>query len=208
MIDYYSNVRKDILPLIEQRPNQRVLDVGCGVGNTSGYLKEIGLASYVVGIEKELKCSDSVNSLIDEYLWLDVEKDELKLSLPHFDVILLLDVLEHLYDPYKLINRLSSCLDRGGYMIISIPNIRNLSVLKKLIVNGEWEYQDSGILDRTHIRFFTKLSFEERMTCFKLILADYRANYDNSYIAKILSTISAINEFVVCQHIFKFKKKQ
>jgi len=75
-----------------------------------------------------------------------------------FDCILCLDVLEHLADPWRVLQQLSQKLKPQGVIITSIPNIRHVSILVKLFLLGRWTYTDSGILDRTHLRFFTKQS--------------------------------------------------
>jgi 2-polyprenyl-3-methyl-5-hydroxy-6-metoxy-1,4-benzoquinol methylase len=72
------------------------------------------------------------------------------------DVLLLLDVLEHLRDPWTRLTELRTLLTPTGVVIASIPNVRNIKVLRPLLVSGEWQYQSSGILDRTHLRFFTR----------------------------------------------------
>jgi SAM-dependent methyltransferase len=74
------------------------------------------------------------------------------------DLILCLDVLEHLLNPWRVAQYLNSLLRPGGSLIVSIPNIRNRRVLLQLAIRGKWEYTESGILDRTHLRFFTRTS--------------------------------------------------
>jgi hypothetical protein len=73
-------------------------------------------------------------------------------------MILAADVIEHLVDPWRTLERMLPSLRPGGYVVTSTPNVRYWRVLYDLGVRGRWEYQDSGILDRTHLRFFTRRS--------------------------------------------------
>lgn len=75
-----------------------------------------------------------------------------------FDVILCLDVIEHMVDPWRFVSTLPRLLAPAGMVILSIPNVRNLAVTLPLIVRGQWQYQDEGLLDRTHLRYFTRES--------------------------------------------------
>jgi 2-polyprenyl-3-methyl-5-hydroxy-6-metoxy-1,4-benzoquinol methylase len=75
-----------------------------------------------------------------------------------FDLVLCLDVLEHLVDPWQFMGRVQAVLKPGGLLIASLPNVRHLRVVLPLLLAGRWEYEDAGILDRTHLRFFTRRS--------------------------------------------------
>ncbi len=79
-----------------------------------------------------------------------------------FDLVVANDVLEHLLDPWTLVARLKNTLNSGGYMVASIPNVR--FVAKHLVLRGNWNYVDAGVLDRTHLRFFTRKSMIEMFT--------------------------------------------
>ncbi len=136
----------------------RVLEVGCGTGNTGEALKRLGKAAEVVGIEREPEAAQLAAGKLDRVLRMSVEENALPLPLQYFDCILAGDVLEHLQDPWAVVNRLHACLKPGGRFIASVPNIRNWRILRNLVLAGRWEYMPSGILDRTHLRFFTKRS--------------------------------------------------
>ncbi len=81
-------------------------------------------------------------------------------SLPdkYFDCIVFNDVLEHMADPYIILEKIKNKLSNNGVIVCSIPNVRHVRVLRDLLFKKQWEYQDAGILDRTHLRFFTKKS--------------------------------------------------
>lgn len=153
--DYHSNIRRDIVPLVPDCG--RLLDVGGGVGATARHLKQIGRAKSVgvmdAVIEEHREGLDFASCANLD----DAEEVEAFLSQSGpFDAILALDVLEHLVDPWRLVRQLAGHLAPGGAIIASVPNVRHISVVKPLLLRNEWTYTDSGMLDRTHLRFFVK----------------------------------------------------
>lgn len=154
---YFANARQDILPLLPARC-ERVLELGCGSGATLKWLKAQGLCQYAMGVELFEQAASIAANGLDKVQQGDVERMELDCPPAHFDLILCLDVLEHLHDPWQIMNRLVTYLKPGGRLIASIPNVRNVHALGPLLFKGQWRYADSGILDRTHLRFFTRES--------------------------------------------------
>ncbi len=162
--EYYENVRTDIMSVMPaQAP--RILEVGCGAGNTLRYLKDRGTAAWVGGIELNDEAALTARERVDR-LW---HGDAAKLldtpdgpaSEGPYDAILCLDVLEHLVDPWALTKRLANMLAPGGAIIAVLPNIRFYKVALALLLRGEWTYEESGVLDSTHLRFFTKSTMIE-----------------------------------------------
>jgi SAM-dependent methyltransferase len=80
----------------------------------------------------------------------------------HFDYIIMGDILEHLRDPWQVIVNLKQMLKAGGEILASIPNVGHISTIYALL-HGKWQYEEAGILDRTHLRFFTKQSVRDIM---------------------------------------------
>lgn len=155
--DYFVSIRRDILPLLPDTADI-VLEIGCAQGATLQWLKKIRNSRLVVGIELTLPAATIARSRADLVIHGNIETIELPFKKNSFDVILCLDILEHLVDPWTLIKRLTSLLNIGGSLIASIPNVKHHRVLLPLLFRGEWNYLSSGILDKTHLRFFTRKS--------------------------------------------------
>jgi 2-polyprenyl-3-methyl-5-hydroxy-6-metoxy-1,4-benzoquinol methylase len=151
---YYSIQRSDILPLVSHLKGVTTLDVGCGEGATSFMLKQNAIAKRTLGIEYSPGALKKASHVIDDLKSGDVETMDLSGWEQAVDLLLCLDVLEHLYDPWKALKKLSSCIKPGGMIVASIPNVQNKYVVLPLL-RGKWQYEEQGFLDRTHIRFFT-----------------------------------------------------
>lgn len=157
---YYGFARPEVVEAIikNQIPTGNVLEVGCAGGATGKHLKDkLPVQSYV-GIDISPEAADIAKRHLDRVIVADIEKTDLAIEYGlkpgEFDLLLVLDVLEHLYDPWDSLAELSYYVKPGGYVIASLPNIQNITVLQGLI-KGNWDYQNAGILDATHLRFFT-----------------------------------------------------
>lgn len=155
--DYYRNCRREILPML-QHGIESVLDLGCGEGATSAYLREHGYCRWAAGIELSPQAAAQARKRLDLVIAGNIENLELPFDDGSLDLILCLDVLEHLVDPWTVVDRMATLLRPGGMILASIPNVRHWSVLVPLTLRGSWEYRREGILDSTHLRFFTRES--------------------------------------------------
>jgi len=153
--DYYYYVRKEILPLLPLESNV-VMEVGCGAGETLNWLKKTGTCLKTIGIEFNPEIAATAKENVDLIISGDIEQIDPDVVEGSVDLLLCLDVLEHLRDPWKTLNKLSKYLKNGGTIIVSIPNVRYKSVLLPLVFNSKWEYSTSGHLDITHLRFFVR----------------------------------------------------
>jgi O-antigen biosynthesis protein len=157
---YYGFVREDILDTIAKSGIQtkRILEIGCAGGAMGKRMKEIFPVEYYVGLELSEDVAEMARQHLDRVITADIEKvdlaDDFGLDLEDFDLVLALDVLEHLYNPWDVLADLKQYLKTGGHVVASIPNVQNLAVIGDLI-KGRWRYTDAGILDAAHIRFFT-----------------------------------------------------
>ena len=154
--NYHDNPRIDVVDRLGVVP-KCVLEIGCGGGSTGKLIKERFPGATVIGIESNLQAADLARTRMDRVYGTTFE--ELNADAPDFpkgriDVALLLDVLEHMYDPWRALVKLRTLLATGARVLASIPNVRNLILMDQL-AQGRWRYEASGLLDITHIRFFT-----------------------------------------------------
>ncbi len=156
---YFNVVRKEMLPFVPKEAKV-ILEIGCGDGNFGNLLLENG-AKEVWGIEYEKEQGQIAEKVLTKVFVGDVAEQLLNLPNQYFDAIVCNDVLEHLIDPYTVINNLRPKLKKEGVMISSIPNIRYFRNLFDYFFNKNWDYTDSGIMDKTHFRFFTYKSIRK-----------------------------------------------
>lgn len=134
--------------------NKHVLELGCAAGAMSKVLHH-HYHCTVTGVEFDGSAAALAREFCDEVLVGDLDQPELLGSLSKsFDVVLMADVLEHLRQPEQCIRQVLELLNEDGYLVISIPNIANGGVIAALWCDA-FNYADKGLLDRTHIHFFT-----------------------------------------------------
>ncbi len=154
--NYYQQNRLEMLDFIPLN-SKKILDIGCGEGNFSYILKE-KLKAEVWGIEKNETAFNLARKKLDKVLLGDATLLLDLLDDNYFDCLVLNDILEHLVDPYNFLEKLKSKLSQNGVIVFSVPNVRYLLNLKNLLINKDWRYENEGVLDKTHLRFFTKKS--------------------------------------------------
>jgi 2-polyprenyl-3-methyl-5-hydroxy-6-metoxy-1,4-benzoquinol methylase len=183
---YYEDPRPDIQGLINAR-GKRILDVGCGAGALSSALKRSG-ATSVAGIELDPAAAGVAREVVDVLVEGSVLEAPLPFKEGEFDYLVFADVLEHLPDPDRALERLLPFLASEGHVVISVPNMRFYTVLIRLM-SGRWEYTDSGVRDRTHLRVFTRYSLERMLARHGLELETLRRNFrlfeDQSQISRV-----------------------
>lgn len=150
--NYYMFPRPEVLNLVPTH-TKRLLELGCGMGAMAINLKE-KYNCEVIGIEIDSTVAEFAKHNLDTVYSADVEQFDLS-KLGKFDCIVCADVLEHLRDPWKIVKELSNLLNVGGQLVISLPNIANIEIIKELL-QADFSYRDAGLLDRTHLRFFTR----------------------------------------------------
>ncbi|OGG41022.1 hypothetical protein A2118_02135 [Candidatus Kaiserbacteria bacterium GWA2_50_9] len=153
---YYAKARTEMLAFIPADA-KKVLDVGCAEGVFSSLVKET-FGAEVWGIELDTAAAACAQKHLDTVLVGDITALMEKLPDAYFDCIVCNDVLEHLVDPYTAVSALKGKLSAMGVLVFSLPNVRHLGNLKNLLIHRDWRYEDEGILDKTHLRFFTEKS--------------------------------------------------
>jgi 2-polyprenyl-3-methyl-5-hydroxy-6-metoxy-1,4-benzoquinol methylase len=164
---YYEHAREDICDLVGRyspKPLPKVLDLGCARGRLGEALKARGTASLVHGIEFSESAALEAKSRLDQVWVADLSVFDWTQADTDYDVIIAADVLEHLADPWETLRQLRHVLSVGGRIIASVPNVRYWKVIADLLFRGEFRYADAGVLDRTHLRFFTRSSLRRLFT--------------------------------------------
>jgi 2-polyprenyl-3-methyl-5-hydroxy-6-metoxy-1,4-benzoquinol methylase len=153
---YFSEEREEMGSFIPAGVGT-LLDVGCGEGGFSGGLiKERGITAW--GIEPDKNSAKKAGKKLRRVINSDFFGALNRLPDKHFDCAVFNDVLEHMYDPVSALTLIKKKLKENGVVVCSIPNVLHFSVLKRLLFKKDWKYEPFGVLDETHIRFFTKKS--------------------------------------------------
>lgn len=211
MKDYYLDPRNDVLEIMP-KDAKRILDVGCGAGMLGKAIKnERGGTKEVIGIEINKEAAKEAQKNLDKVFVGDIETACFPLKKDYFDCIICADVIEHLEDPEGFLRRYRPYLKKDGFIVLSIPNVQFYHIILSLIF-GRWEYQERGIMDKTHLRFFTLGSINQLMakTGFKVekVIRRYRLfePYDkHKNLAKILS-LYIFRDFFTFQYILICRK--
>ncbi|HMH24185.1 MAG TPA: methyltransferase domain-containing protein [Puia sp.] len=214
--DYFSNVRRDIISLIPNNPGQKILEIGAGAANTLLYIKETGMAAEVMGVElMKIAGSHQQHPSIDKFQIANIELEEIQAEKEYFDVILCADVLEHLVDPWIIVDKLAGYLKKEGLLIVSIPNIREWKTLARIVFMGEFNYRpEGGIMDKTHLRFFCKKNIYQLLTTSALSPFYCKPNFmlkevPQGKFRRVLNLLSfrLFEDFLTVQYLFIAKKK-
>lgn len=185
---YFSHPRPEILQLIPLE-SRRILDVGCGTG-ALGKTVKARQDCYYAGIEPHLPSYTEANRILDYVYHSTSEEACFRGFEKTFDCIILADVLEHLENPLSILRSLFSYLKQDGTLIVSIPNISHPHIVHEL-ASGLFRYLNAGILDRTHLRFFTYISAQQLLASAQL---------------RVTSVISHPSIYDPQQYIFTCKK--
>jgi len=159
-ISYYGQSREEIMSLIP--PNRRrILEIGCGEGLFS---EKITGAEERWGVEPNEAAASAAKGRLTRVI--NKLFDEAKPDLPeqYFDLVICNDVIEHMTNHDKFLNEIKNYIAPGGVIVGSIPNVRYHKNLFNVLFAKDWEYTDSGILDRTHFRFFTEKSLRRSLS--------------------------------------------
>ena len=154
---YNDWVLEPLFQLIEGEP-KRVLELGCASGAFGAALMQRFPGATVVGIEAGRAAAEKARTRLDRVIHARLEDVAFAgegLRPGEFDTVIAADILEHLANPWDLLVRLRPFLAPNGQIVASIPNIRNLTVVSSLLLGGRFDYDERGLLDITHLRFFT-----------------------------------------------------
>lgn len=155
---YFSGARTDFVARLPISHDAAILEVGCGTGATGALAKARGRAGRYVGIELHEPSAIKARDCLDDVLIGDVEHMALPFKPATFDALILSEVLEHLIDPWAVLENLSPLVRPGGIVLASSPNVSHWRVIAQLL-RGRFDLTDRGVFDRTHMRWFTPATF-------------------------------------------------
>lgn len=213
-IAYYSGVDPDVLEMVPAGSDW-VLDVGCGTGALGKKLKEEKRVKQVIGIELMPEIAREASNSLDRIFRIDAELARLDAMHKHFDCIIMSGILHHLKDPWTVVKRFRNYLKDDGCIVAAIPNVGHISVLKNLL-QGKWQYSESGVLDVCHMKFFTLESiismFAEadfKIDAIKEQISDYTPQ-NQDFIKRMASSVEVGPNFLrdsfVLQFVTRWKK--
>jgi SAM-dependent methyltransferase len=183
---YYQGCNEALLAAVPAEA-ATILEVGCGEGILGGRLKATNSKVTVFGIEREPGIAIRARQRLDQVFTLDVQEEEPRLEPASLDCILFGDVLEHLVDPGDVLLRYRKFLKPHGIVLCSIPNVQHYSMVQAL-VKGDFQYMPDGLLDATHLRFFTYSTIIKLLLDAGLapsIVSTIRAEYPQAFLAAI-----------------------
>jgi 2-polyprenyl-3-methyl-5-hydroxy-6-metoxy-1,4-benzoquinol methylase len=201
--EYFASRREDLLSMIPSAC-KTILDVGCGSGECWK-----GFKAEVSGVELNEDAARIASGHMKQVVSGDIEKTALPFKPNYFDCIVFADVLEHLYDPWGILNRFMPHLASDGHILISIPNIRHYRVLRSLVFKGKFTYEESGILDVDHVRFFTRKEILEMVEEAGLEVVEVRRKISASGKYRVLNSLlfGAMSDFLAEQFYILAKAK-
>lgn len=154
---YEEHCSPQLLDMVTHPPRV-LLDVGCSTGNFGKYAKTLHPACRTIGVEPNRATAAIAALHLDQVLCGNFEDFVLEsegIAPGSIDTVVMADVLEHMYDPWRVMVKLKPYLSTDAQILLSIPNTRHLGLLRALLDGGMWSYTEKGLLDITHIRFFT-----------------------------------------------------
>lgn len=195
--------------------DKRILDIGCGSGLLGEVLKNKG--NYVIGVNISKSELEVAKHRLNEVIEHDVTSKEEFNLVQKVDLLLFSDILEHTPDPEAVLKKFLNYLKPDGQVIISIPNIACYNMRIRLLF-GFFEYEDYGILDKTHLRFFTKKSLLKFVEKCGLDVIDFKVSpYFARPVFKMLrslklkfsksDSVSEFNQGIFNSAVFKFYSK-
>lgn len=164
-MEYEESYSNDLLFLIPKEA-KTVVEIGCNTGRLAEEYRKINPNVHYLAVELSEKAAKKAATRIDFVVTGNIEDFEVFTQLEKhlgehkIDALVFSDVLEHLIDPWMTLSKFRQMMMTNGYCIVCIPNVSHWTILAGLI-HGEWNYADFGLLDKSHLRFFTKKTMIE-----------------------------------------------
>ena len=160
--EYYAADRPELVAFLRpQGAFGTALDIGCAAGVLGKSLQDRGIVATCDGIEVNAEAARLAGTRLRRVWTGPLESLAAEIPWPQYELIILADVLEHLADPWAALRLLQARAAPGCRLLLSVPNVRHYKVSLPLLFRGEFRYADAGIMDRTHLHFFTRVSLED-----------------------------------------------
>jgi 2-polyprenyl-3-methyl-5-hydroxy-6-metoxy-1,4-benzoquinol methylase len=160
--EYYTAERPELLAFLRPHgPFRTALDIGCAAGLLGAGLLRDGLVGACDGVEMNVEAARQAQTGLRRVWMGSLDSVAEQVPWPEYDLVILADVLEHLVDPWAALRLIAARTPPRCRLLLSVPNVRHYKVSLPLLFRGEFRYADAGIMDRTHLHFFTRGSLEE-----------------------------------------------
>lgn len=156
--EYFSGARSDIVRRMPNHESARVLEIGCGTGRTGELALKESKAGFYQAVELDEQSANRAKDVLSDVIHGNVEEIDLSRLSGPYDVLIFSEVLEHMVDPWNVLQKIVPLLRPAGLLFASSPNISHYHVVLSLL-RGRFDYQASGVMDRTHLRWFTPQSY-------------------------------------------------
>jgi 2-polyprenyl-3-methyl-5-hydroxy-6-metoxy-1,4-benzoquinol methylase len=159
-LDYFTNARHDYVAELPASATARILEIGCGAGETGALALLSRKCEYYCGVEMFQTAAEIAKSRLSEVLVGDIEQLNPGWNSETFDALILSEVLEHLADPWATLRKIRPAMKSGALVFASSPNVSHYRTIVMLL-RGEWTLSDFGVMDRTHLRWFTPNTYRD-----------------------------------------------
>ena len=199
---YFDHARREVLPFLPKRFD-KVVDVGGSSGGTLSAIREVAGHARTICLDADERSVQRARAEGHEAICCDLNSD-LPDVFGDCDVVLLLDILEHLTDPWALLSEVTRRLRPQTTVIVSLPNVRYWEVSLNLTFRGRWDLQDAGVLDRTHLRFFTRDTGAALVRCGGLKVNQTVPKLGGGCRYRLINifTLGAFKDFLSAQYLY------
>jgi 2-polyprenyl-3-methyl-5-hydroxy-6-metoxy-1,4-benzoquinol methylase len=205
--DYYTTERIEFADFISQFGTfNAALDIGCASGRLGACLTSNGITRTCDGIEPFMDAAAIASTTLNRVWNGTIESVANQVAWCDYDVICMADVLEHLVDPWSALRNLSQQTKQTCKLALSVPNIRHYKIVFPLLFTGAFQYEDQGIMDRTHLHFFTQRSLEETLAQCGWRITGIAAHMKKKY-RKLPYPTRLIEPFVAVQYFVMAEKR-
>lgn len=184
---YYRYSRNEMLPLLPESYS-KVLEIGCGEGN---FRQTLNQECEYWGVEPNEFAATIASKKLDKVLHGSYQEIFNQIPNHYFDLVVCCDVIEHMVDHDEFFQSIKQKITKNSCLVVSIPNVRYLGNLFEILIKKDWKYKDEGVLDKTHLRFFTKKSISRTIT-------------DNGFVIDQLMGINPVRGSVVERCLYCF----